>query len=94
MAGTLLPPFEPATPEGLIPVARELAADLQSLRARASVDWPLAIAFNDLLDAARRACPDDPVLSGVARLTPDRDTANGTVVALLGQIDAALGEAS
>jgi hypothetical protein len=90
VAGPLLPSFQPA-PDALIPVARELAADIGSLRARASIDWPLALAFNDLLDAARHACSDDPVLGRINRLGPEERTANGTVVALLGQIDVALG---
>lgn len=72
-----------------------LSAALEFSDSRALCAWPLALAFNELLDAAREELGDDPVVATIPRLRPAAKPGYAsadckTVAALANQIGLAL----
>jgi hypothetical protein len=70
----------------------EVAEDLRDLEARAPTPRPVVGTFNDLLSTVKERLPEDPVLRKIASVKTERAVAAGTIVALIGQLNAALAQ--
>jgi hypothetical protein len=91
LAGTVLPAFDSLTRDELSRLLADFATDLETLPARDPAPWALAMAFNDLLAAFKTHHPDDSVAATIVTIAASSPVANGTLLALAGQLRAGLG---